>query len=239
MNDNEILGISDSYYSFFNNGWLENGRKILMNINKDETGYIMIRVKSTSNKNFTFYTKDISSVRLQNDKFCGAFDRDGKVSGADDISEIEISIIGEGNISVSNMARMFYKCGNLSTIKLEGLGTSAVGKMSSMFSGCYSLTEITGVSEFDTSSVTDMFSMFSGCKSLNLDLSKWDFGKVCSEGSGCGCLNMFPSEGSHVVKAKGIVFNKLYKDKGFGGDDDKVYECKLKEGKVVNVTEAK
>ena len=62
---------------------------------------------------------------------------------------------------VTDMNKMFYVCGNLSTIPL--IDTSSVTDMTSMFDFCKSLTTIPLI---DTSSVTNMHSMFNHCESL-------------------------------------------------------------------------
>ena len=66
----------------------------------------------------------------------------------------------------------FKGCPNLKEIKgLSNLNTDNVTNMSSMFSGCSSLTSL-DLSCFKTDNVTDMSSMFDGCSSLmSLDLS--------------------------------------------------------------------
>ena len=66
----------------------------------------------------------------------------------------------------------FKGCSNLKEIKgLSNLNTDNVTNMSSMFSGCSSLTSL-DLGGFKTDNVTDMSSMFDGCSSLmSLDLS--------------------------------------------------------------------
>ena len=71
----------------------------------------------------------------------------------------------------------------LTSISLEGIDTSEVTLMYSIFSGCTALTEIPGIEDIDTSSVTNMIQMFSDCSSLkSLDLSNWNTAKVTSMG---------------------------------------------------------
>ena len=73
----------------------------------------------------------------------------------------------------------FYSLSSLTTIEgLEYLNTSAVTDMSSMFSGCSSLTQL-NVSNFNTSKVTKMDYMFSGCSGLtSLNLSNFNTSAV-------------------------------------------------------------
>lgn len=63
---------------------------------------------------------------------------------------------------------------------LEGLNTSKVTDMSSMFECCESLVAPPDTSRWDTSSVTDMKSMFYDCTSLTTppDTSRWDTSNV-------------------------------------------------------------
>ena len=62
---------------------------------------------------------------------------------------------------VTDMNKMFYVCGNLSTI--PEIDSSKVTDMTSMFDFCKSLTTIPLI---DTSSVTNMYYMFDSCYSL-------------------------------------------------------------------------
>ena len=68
---------------------------------------------------------------------------------------------------------------NLKSIKLTGINKN-VTDMSSMFSGCVSLVDISGLSELDVSNVTHMDHMFSYCCSLVdvFALSEWDVSNV-------------------------------------------------------------
>ena len=82
-------------------------------------------------------------------------------------------------INVTNMWSMFYGCSSLIKLDLRNFDTSRVKKMSFMFCQCKSLSEINGISSFNTENVTDMFSMFFGCSSLiKLDLGKFDTSRV-------------------------------------------------------------
>ena len=76
---------------------------------------------------------------------------------------------------------MFYGCGSLSDV--SGLATwdvsGAIG-MSSMFFGCSSLSDVSGLASWDTSSAAFMDEMFYGCSSL-ADVSAlegWDTSSV-------------------------------------------------------------
>ena len=63
--------------------------------------------------------------------------------------------------AVTNMTSMFSGCTSLTTVSLSN--TAAVTNMTSMFSGCTSLTT---VPFFNTAAVGNMTSMFNGCTSL-------------------------------------------------------------------------
>ncbi|MBP0971029.1 MAG: BspA family leucine-rich repeat surface protein [Oscillospiraceae bacterium] len=79
---------------------------------------------------------------------------------------------------VQSMARMFYKCTNLTSLNISGFNTASVTNLSRMFNECSKLTEI-DVSGFDTSAVTDMYGLFMDCTSLkSMDLSGFDTSQV-------------------------------------------------------------
>lgn len=92
------------------------------------------------------------------------------------------TITGMTNLNTSNvtdMARMFRQCYNLTGLDLSSFETSQVTNMSSMFAGCNSLTSL-DVSGFDTSNVTDMSDMFAELKGeqISLDLSGFNTSNV-------------------------------------------------------------
>jgi len=63
------------------------------------------------------------------------------------------------------MSSMFEGCWSLTNINLSNFNTNNVTNMSSMFEGCSSLKNI-NLSNFNTNNVTNMSSMFIGCSSL-------------------------------------------------------------------------
>lgn len=78
----------------------------------------------------------------------------------------------------TNMSRMFYDCGNLTSLDVSKLDTTRVIDMGDMFSRCHGLTSL-DVSMFNTSKVTNMDGMFYGCSKLtSLDLSNFNTSKV-------------------------------------------------------------
>ena len=92
---------------------------------------------------------------------------------------------------VTNMSSMFSGCSSLTELNLSNFNTSKVTSMSSMFSNCSGLTSL-NLSNFNTSAVTNMSSMFSGCSGLtSLNLSNFNTSKVWnmdSMFSGCSVL---------------------------------------------------
>ena len=84
--------------------------------------------------------------------------------------------------NVTNMSSMFSNCSDLQTLDLSNWNTSNVTNMKNMFSGCSSLQSV-DVSNFDTGNVTDMRYMFYTCYSLqSLDVSGWNTSNVTNMG---------------------------------------------------------
>jgi len=76
------------------------------------------------------------------------------------------------------MSSMFSGCNSLTSLDVGEWDTGAVTSMSSMFSNCNSLTSL-DVSGWDTGEVFNMSGMFNSCYSLtSLDVSEWDFSLV-------------------------------------------------------------
>lgn len=76
--------------------------------------------------------------------------------------------------NVEKMSSMFSGCSSLSRLELTSFDTSNVRSMACMFNGCKSLTYL-NLLNFNTSNVTDMNCMFNICESLvNLDLTSFD-----------------------------------------------------------------
>ena len=94
--------------------------------------------------------------------------------------------------TTTSLYKFFTNLMELKTIKgLEYLNTERVKNMSSMFSGCSSLTSL-DVTKFNTTNVTSMGEMFHGCSSLtSLDVTKFNTANVKSMGfmfRGCSSL---------------------------------------------------
>ena len=92
-----------------------------------------------------------------------------------------LSLIDVTNWDVSNitdMSAMFYYCTSIRTLNLSGWNTNKCTNMQWMFSRAWYIDEIIGINDLDVSNVTNMNSMFFYVGAYNLDLSKWDTGKV-------------------------------------------------------------
>ena len=90
----------------------------------------------------------------------------------------ELKLDGVVTSWVTNMNSMFYNCKKLTWLNLGSFDTSNVTDMSFMFFNCSSLTWL-DLGSFDTSDVTSMWNIFNWCSKLeDLNLSWWDFTKV-------------------------------------------------------------
>ena len=81
----------------------------------------------------------------------------------------------------TNSSSMFYNCTSLTDLSgLSTWDTSSVTTMSDMFNNCRSLTDLSGLSTWDTSSVTYMSYMFYNCRSLTdlTPLANWNTSSV-------------------------------------------------------------
>ena len=83
--------------------------------------------------------------------------------------------------NTTSMSSMFRGCAKLEDLDLEGIDTSSVTDMSSMFSSC-DIVEL-DAGDWDTSRVEDMSSMFYSCGELaELELNGWDTSSVTDMG---------------------------------------------------------
>ena len=72
------------------------------------------------------------------------------------------------------MNSLFYGCSSLSNISgISNWNTNNVINMGYMFYGCSSLTNISEISNWNTNNVTNMIGMFFGCNSLSYIPSKF------------------------------------------------------------------
>ena len=148
------------------------------------------------NGTITGYTGDMSHIIIPNS---ADFAKAGKSYQQIGISSDEMRKLGGENNSKANTLAIsltdnrkvkatdddlrytFYRS-TLKQANLEGLDTSNVTYMYSMFDGAKSLTSL-DVSNWDTGNVTNMYAMFSDASSLtSLDVSKWNIGNVTEMG---------------------------------------------------------
>ena len=145
-----------------------------------------------NNGNITGYTGDMSHIIIPN---ASDFAKVGKSYSQIGISSDEMKQLGSNAnskadtlaISLTDNKKVkasdtdwryaFYRS-TLKQANLEGLDTSNVTYMYSMFEGANSLTSL-DVSNWETGNVTNMYAMFHGANSLtSLDVSKWNTGNV-------------------------------------------------------------
>ena len=109
---------------------------------------------------------------------------EGKISknSADsDLLENITSVQSDKIVAETDMGYMFLECESLTDISgLANWDTSNVKDIHGMFRGCSSLTDLTPLSKWGTSNVIDMSYMFFNCESLtDIDaLSGWNVSNV-------------------------------------------------------------
>lgn len=106
-------------------------------------------------------------------------------------SIISVTVVDE--IAPLHISELFSGLSNCTSMNLERLDTSKVKHMFGVFSGCSSLTNLDGLSEWNTSGVTKMIRMFSGCSSLTTpgDISGWDTSRVMDTSfMFCSCTSL-------------------------------------------------
>ena len=103
---------------------------------------------------------------------------------------ITINLNGIDTSNVTNLQSMFQGCSSLTSINLNSFNTSNVTKMISMFFGCSSLTTL-DLTNFNTKNVTSMYQMFYDCSSLESVLvgNNWIVNEECNTN------NMFTNAG--------------------------------------------
>ncbi len=108
---------------------------------------------------------------------------------------------------------MFYKCGNLKSIKFTNtVDTSNVVNMSDMFSDCYHLTNL-DINGFDTSNVQDMRGMFQQCQELTgLDVSNFNTSNVTNMSDMFyGCYNLTNLDASNFNTSKVTNMGQMFR----------------------------
>ena len=122
---------------------------------------------------------------------------------------------------VTDMADMFCKCRDLSSLDVSGFNTEKVTDMSGMFDECISL-KLLDVAKFNTANVKSMSNMFYNCQNLaSLNVTNFNTANVTNmQGmfSGCPALTtIYASDKfvtTNVVTGSNMFFNCI-KLKGF------------------------
>ena len=119
-----------------------------------------------------------------------------------DLSSLDVS--GFNTEKVTDMSEMFYECISLKLLDVAKFNTANVKSMSNMFNNCQNLASL-NVTNFNTANVTNMQGMFSGCSALTTIYASDKFvtGQV-TDGS-----KMF----SNCINLKGFIDNKNNSDK--------------------------
>ncbi len=103
-----------------------------------------------------------------------------------------VDLSGLDTSGVTNLTKMFNYCQGLQSIDLSGLNVSGVTTMTEMFNYCSKLTEVKGLTGWDTHNVKDMSRMFYSCKAIEtLDMTGLDTSSVTGMGNmfyGCKAL---------------------------------------------------
>ena len=119
-----------------------------------------------------------------------------------DLSSLDVS--GFNTEKVTDMSEMFYECISLKLLDVAKFNTANVKSMSNMFNNCQNLASL-NVTNFNTANVTNMQGMFSGCPALTTIYASDKFvtGQV-TDGP-----NMF----SNCINLKGFIDCKNNSDK--------------------------
>ena len=119
-----------------------------------------------------------------------------------DLSSLDVSGFNTGK--VTDMSGMFYECISLKLLDVAKFNTANVKSMSNMFYSCHNL-DLLNVTNFNTANVTNMQGMFYSCFALTTIYASDNFvtGKV-TDGS-----NMF----SNCINLKGFIDCKNNSDK--------------------------
>ncbi|EPI2201207.1 BspA family leucine-rich repeat surface protein [Enterococcus hirae] len=104
---------------------------------------------------------------------------------------VNIDLKGLDTSSVTDISSLFSGCNSLTSVDVSNWDTSSVVNMYGAFYACNNLTSV-DVSRWNTSSVTNMNRLFFGCNSLtSVDVSRWNTSSVTDMNrlfSGCNSL---------------------------------------------------
>ena len=119
-----------------------------------------------------------------------------------DLSSLDVS--GFNTEKVTDMSEMFYECISLKLLDVAKFNTANVKSMSNMFYNCQNLASL-NVTNFNTANVTNMQGMFSGCPALTTIYASDKFVTTNVETGS----NMF----FNCIKLKGFIDYKNNSDK--------------------------
>ena len=119
-----------------------------------------------------------------------------------DLSSLDVS--GFNTEKVTDMSEMFDECISLKLLDVAKFNTANVKSMSNMFYNCQNLASL-NVTNFNTANVTNMQGMFSGCPALTTIYASDKFVTTNVETGS----NMF----SNCINLKGFIDNKNNSDK--------------------------
>ena len=119
-----------------------------------------------------------------------------------DLSSLDVS--GFNTEKVTDMSGMFYECISLKLLDVAKFNTANVKSMSNMFYNCQNLASL-NVTNFNTANVTNMQGMFSGCPALTTIYASDKFVTTNVETGS----NMF----FNCIKLKGFIDYKNNSDK--------------------------
>ena len=119
-----------------------------------------------------------------------------------DLSSLDVS--GFNTEKVTDMSEMFYECISLKLLDVAKFNTANVKSMSNMFNNCQNLASL-NVTNFNTANVTNMQGMFSGCPALTTIYASDKFVTTNVETGS----NMF----FNCIKLKGFIDYKNNSDK--------------------------
>ena len=160
---------------------------LLKKYNGDETVYEIPAKASIEGINYTTVIgrtgnsyAQLDTGVISNLSFQNGVQTNGSFYGLfrDNTTIQSIDFNGVDTSQVTGMSSMFNGCNKLTSLNISHLNTFKVTDMCLMFSKCSSLTSL-DVSHFDTSQVTNMSYMFNSCGKLtSLDVSHFDTSKV-------------------------------------------------------------
>ena len=134
------------------------------------------------NENGAFFQDftNVVTIKFDNVDTSGCRDFGGLFQNCKNV----VSIDGLDKFDVSNvkyMNNVFFQCHKLQNLNLDGWNTSKVVQSSSMFNGCNSLIEISGIENWSVENIVRIHSMFQQIYNMkNINLAKWKLSLIAS-----------------------------------------------------------